>query len=144
MGPRITKVNTRFHQAHLPGLKLAITLRHLATANSYHGLAFSFRVPYNSISKIVREVCTASIKAPKESGTLYPNYKGFFSMILLAVVDADYKLMGYSIGAHGSKSDCAVLNASTLKAAVEANLLNIPPPEPLQNDDRPMPSFPRR
>ena len=65
-------------------------------------------------------------------------------MILLAVVDADYKLMGYSIGAHGSKSDCAVLNASTLKAAVEANLLNIPPPEPLQNDDRPMPSFPRR
>ncbi len=44
-----------------------------------------------------------AIKAPKEVALciiityLYHNYKGFFSMILLALVDADYKFMWYNI-----------------------------------------------
>ena len=62
---RLTKVTTNFRKPHPPGLKLAITLRHLATGDSYRSLAFSFRVPHNSISKIVREVCAASRLTPK-------------------------------------------------------------------------------
>ena len=50
LSPRITKMDTNWRKALPPGLKLAITLRFLASGDSYHGLAFSFRVPHNTIS----------------------------------------------------------------------------------------------
>jgi len=44
-----------------PGLKLAITIRFLSTGNSYHSLAFNFRVAHNTISRFVPEVCDAIV-----------------------------------------------------------------------------------
>jgi hypothetical protein len=82
-----------------------------------------------------------AIKAPAESGTLYHNYKGFFSIIMLALVDADYKFMWIDIGANGSTSDCAVFNSSELKDALDDGTLGLLPAEPLPGDDRPMPYF---
>ena len=32
-----------------------------------------------------------AIRCPPNSGSLFHNYKGFFSVLLMAVVDADYK-----------------------------------------------------
>ncbi len=52
---RITKQDTWFQKALEPGLKLAITLSHLAAGNNYHPLMYSFRVASNTISLIVRE-----------------------------------------------------------------------------------------
>ena len=49
--------------------------------------------------------------------------------------------MWVTVGAHGSTSDCAVFNASPLKAALEAETLDIPPPTAMLNDDRPIPFF---
>ena len=43
------------------GLKLAITFRFLSTGNSYHSLAFNFRVAHNTISQFVPEVCDAIV-----------------------------------------------------------------------------------
>lgn len=42
-----------------PGLKLVITLRFLATGNSYKSLEYSFRIAHNTISKFIPEVCSA-------------------------------------------------------------------------------------
>ena len=52
-----------------------------------------------------------AIKKPKDSEKLYYNYKGFFSIVLLALVDADYKFMWTDVGA----SDCGVYNHSELE-----------------------------
>ena len=183
--PRISKQTTNWRKPLDPGLKLAVTLRYLATGNSYHSLAFNFRVAHNSISIFVREVCEAIIeelgeevvsvpdtedkwrevaskfetrwnfphtlgaidgkhiamKSPTNSGTVYHNYKGFFSLILLGLVDADYKFLWVDVGANGSTSDCAVFNQSNLKASLENGTLLIPAPEPLPQDDIDMPYF---
>ena len=59
--PRLTKQTTQFRKPLEPGLKLAITLRHLASGDSYHSLSYSFRVPHNTISMFVKDVCEAIV-----------------------------------------------------------------------------------
>ena len=58
---RIWKQDTSYRKALEPGLKVAITLRHLATGDSYHSLMYGFRVPSNTICKFVPEVCEAIV-----------------------------------------------------------------------------------
>ena len=54
--PRISKQNTFFRDSLDPGLKLAITLRHLASGSKYSNMQYGWRIPHNTISVIVREV----------------------------------------------------------------------------------------
>jgi len=63
---RITKQRTWYRQPLEPGLKLAITLRHLASGDKYPSLKFGFRVPHNTISIAVRDVCQAIIDEFKD------------------------------------------------------------------------------
>ena len=45
-----------------PGLKIAVTLRYMATGNDYRDFEYSFRVPNNTISKFVPEVTKAIVE----------------------------------------------------------------------------------
>ncbi|PSN43834.1 hypothetical protein C0J52_10087 [Blattella germanica] len=45
------------------------------------------------------------IKCPKLSGSMFYNYKHFFSIVLQAVENADYKFVCIDIGAYGKQSD---------------------------------------
>ena len=58
--PRIAKQNTNYRPS-FPGLKVSITLRHLASGTKYHDMQYDWRVPHNTISIIVREVCQAIV-----------------------------------------------------------------------------------
>ena len=82
-----------------------------------------------------------AIKAPAKSGSLYHNYKGFFSIILLGLVDAEYQFLWVDVGTHGSTSDASIFNVSALKDALETETLGLPEPDPLPGDDKPMPYF---
>ncbi|CAH1274671.1 Hypp5362 [Branchiostoma lanceolatum] len=44
-----------------PGMKLAMTLRYMASEDSYRFMACNFRVPHNTISLFIPEVCQAII-----------------------------------------------------------------------------------
>lgn len=59
--PGIEK-NTFWRKALSPGLRLAITLRYLATGDSCRSFMYGFRVAYNTISMIVPETCEAIIQ----------------------------------------------------------------------------------
>ena len=61
LGERITKKRTWSRQTIDPGLRLAITLRYLATGDSYQTFMYGFRVAHNTISGIIWDVCKAIV-----------------------------------------------------------------------------------
>ena len=73
-----------------------------------------------------------AFKEPKKSGSEYFNYKGFFSLVLLALVHADNKFLWEHVGASGSSSDAQIFNCCKLKRKIENRTLELPPPEPLE------------
>ncbi|VDI75621.1 Hypothetical predicted protein [Mytilus galloprovincialis] len=185
VGPRIAKQNTFYRNPLEPGLKLAITLRHLASGAKYRSMQYGWRVPHNTISVFIPEVCQAIIdeyvdevmpfpstmddwkriaegfmekwnfphalgaldgkhvacKCPPGSGSTYFNYKKFYSIVLLALVDSDYKFIWADIGGRGAASDAQLWNASDLKSAIEDGDLDLPDAEPLPHDTEDIPYF---
>ncbi|PNF22512.1 hypothetical protein B7P43_G14377 [Cryptotermes secundus] len=66
------------------------------------------------------------IMRPKNSASLFFNYKGTYSIILFAMVDADYCFRYIDVGRDGRSSDSTVFRNSSLNAAMEQNFLNWP------------------
>ncbi len=81
------------------------------------------------------------IKAPWNSGSLYHNYKGTFSTVLLALVDANLKFTAIDVGAYGRNSDGGIFSNSNLGKAITRGQLHIPEDAPLPeaSDLGPMP-----
>lgn len=80
-------------------------------------------------------------KCPPGSGSTYYNYKKFFSVVLLGLVDADYKFVWVDIGGRGAASDAQVWNDSDLKTALVEGHIQMPRPEPLPHDTQDVPYF---
>ena len=66
------------------------------------------------------------IEAPAKSGTLYHNYKGTFSIVLLAVCDTKYNFTLVDVGQFVSNNDSGGLAQSKISSASENNTLNLP------------------
>ncbi len=81
------------------------------------------------------------IKCPKKSRSLLYNYKGFYSIILLALVDGDDKFLCLDVGQNGSSSDAQIFNKCELKEGIEDGTIGFPPEYPLPKDNRQMPYF---
>jgi len=66
------------------------------------------------------------LQAPINSGSEFHNYKSFFSIVLFALVDAEYNFLYANIGCQGRISDGGVLRNSDLFKKLENNSLNLP------------------
>lgn len=73
------------------------------------------------------------VKAPNNSGSRFFNYKGTFSVVLMAVVDANYKFISVNVGAEGRYSDGGIFAASNLGKSLVSGSLGLPPDEQLVN-----------
>jgi len=81
------------------------------------------------------------IKAPPNSGTEFHNYKGTFSIVLLAVCDANYCFTLVDIGAEGSQSDGGVYRNSTLGKLIKNHEMPEPKPDKLPRSEHIFPYF---
>ena len=63
---------------------------------------------------------------PFNSGSSYVNYKSFFSIVLLVLVDADYKFLYVSVGCQGCISDGGVFKNSELYCLLVSGEISLP------------------
>ncbi|XP_068082037.1 uncharacterized protein [Anabrus simplex] len=66
------------------------------------------------------------IQALPNSGSQYFNYKKTFSVVLLALVDANYNFIAVDIGSYGKNSDGGVWAHSNIGKAFEQDALSVP------------------
>lgn len=74
------------------------------------------------------------IISPSHSGSDFFNHKRFFSIVLMAVADANYCFTCIDVGAYGKESDSNVLKNTVLGQRIYTNSLNLPQPKPLCTD----------
>lgn len=64
-------------------------------------------------------------------GSMFYNYKGDYTVVLLALVDAKLRFIYVDVGTNGRISDSGVWNKCFLKNHLDRNVLHIPSPAPL-------------
>lgn len=80
------------------------------------------------------------MQRPPNSGSEFYNYKGTYSIILFALVDANYCFKYIEVGANGRANDSTIFRNSTLNAALLNGDLNFPQTSVIVGDD----AFPLR
>ena len=70
--------------------------------------------------------CAIICPPPSKSGSAFYNYKGSFSIVLMAVADPSYMFTFVDVGDYGRQSDSSVFGNSNLGQALNDGLLNIP------------------
>ncbi|KAK3800850.1 hypothetical protein RRG08_008605 [Elysia crispata] len=167
----LLKENTNYRKAISPIERLTVTLRFLATGESFQSLAFRFRLGHETVRRIVKEtvqvlwrklqpqdmpvpdkhsweqiangfqerwqfpLCAGAIdgkhvqlKAPVDSGSQYFNYKGHYSIVLMAICDAKSKFIVIDVGAYGSSSDGGIFQDSNFFQRLREKRLHLPDP----------------
>lgn len=66
------------------------------------------------------------IQRPPNSTSLFYNYKGTYSIVLFAMVDANYCFTFIDVGSDGRAGDSTIFRNSKLKIAMETNTLQLP------------------
>ncbi|XP_055625145.1 putative nuclease HARBI1 [Toxorhynchites rutilus septentrionalis] len=182
VAPQIERKDTIMRDAIPVSQRLSITLRYLATGNTFEDLKFSAAVSPQSIGHIVIETCAAlinslkeyiklptteeewkeiardfndrwnfpnclgavdgkhvAIKKPHGSGSLYFNYKKFCSIVMMAVVNANYEFIMVDVGINGRISDGGVFNYTEFGRAFSNKLIKIPEASQLPNSEKRLP-----
>ena len=81
------------------------------------------------------------IQAPPKSGSRYFNYKGTFSIVLMALVDAKCRFIYVDVGSYGRNSDGGIFANSSLGKALQQGEMVLPNYKvlPGAQDEEPMP-----
>nr|CAI5861403.1 unnamed protein product [Callosobruchus analis] len=169
IGPVIAKSNTNMRDSIPVQERLAVTLRFLATGDSFKSLSYLFKFSPQTVSRCIGDVCrtlirelkdeiklpeTANewrkiaeefknrwnfpnclgaidgkhivIQSPLHSGTEFYNYKGTFSVVLMAVVNANYEFTYVDIGCQGRISDGGVFRNTSFYDKLSKDQLMLP------------------
>lgn len=170
--PYIEKQNTIMREAISPRDRLSITLRFLATGNTFLNLSYSTRIAPNALSQLISETLKAIVtvlgnkvivcpstamewqivvekfntwwqfphcigaldgkhinfRPSRKEESVYRNYKGRDSIVLLGLVDAEYRFLFVDIGKNGRMHDASIFRESPLAIQLYSQTLNLPLP----------------
>lgn len=79
------------------------------------------------------------LQAPIGSGSNFFNYKSTFSIVLMAVVDADYNFLYADVGCQGRISDGGVFRNTSFFKQLEEQKVEIPPDEKIIGREKAVP-----
>lgn len=79
------------------------------------------------------------LQAPMNSGSEYYNYKSFFSIVLFALVDANYNFLFADVGSQGRISDGGIFKNSLLWKKIQDKSLCFPPVKELPGREKLVP-----
>jgi hypothetical protein len=71
------------------------------------------------------------MQCPPNTGSDFFNFKKYFSIVLMAVADANYYFMATDVGSYGSEGDSYVLKKSNFWKRFTAGQLDLPGDKPL-------------
>lgn len=83
-----------------------------------------------------------ALKAPNNARSTFYDYKGYHSLVLMAIVDADLNFVIVHVGANGRNSDGGVLKQSCFGRALDNGLLMLPEDNVLPNRSANSPKMP--
>lgn len=66
---------------------------------------------------------------PEHSGSMFFNYKTYFSIVILAVADANYCFRYVDIGSYGKHADSTIFQESNLFRQIQQNVMKLPQPQ---------------
>lgn len=75
------------------------------------------------------------IKCPSKSGSMFYNYKHFFSIVLIAIVDSKHRFLMIDVGAYGKDSDSGVFLNSAIYRNIENGCIVLPKDKELPNSE---------
>lgn len=75
------------------------------------------------------------IQCPPNSGSQCFNFKKFYSLILLAICDAQYIFTAIDVGAYGREGDSTVFKDSNFYNRMKSGQLDMPEEQPLLSED---------
>ncbi|XP_077118930.1 uncharacterized protein LOC143775001 [Ranitomeya variabilis] len=77
------------------------------------------------------------IAKPAGTGSEYYNYKKYFSIVLMAIADANCRFLAVDIGAYGRSNDSQVLKNSPMGRCLYGESYDLPPARPLPGTNDP-------
>ena len=78
-----------------------------------------------------------AMECPKNGGSMFYNYKGFHSLVLMAICDVNYCFSLVDIGGLGRDNDAAIFSQSDMGMAFEDGEFNIPAAEVVEGHTLP-------
>lgn len=81
------------------------------------------------------------LQSPANSGSEFFNYKSTYSIVLFAVVNANYNFLYVDVGAQGRISDGGIFKNSSLYEKLQKNHLNLPLEERLEGTEVVIPYY---
>lgn len=98
-----------------------------ARSDDWRGIAANFQVRWNFPHRLgAIDGKPASLKAPWNCRSVDRNYRGTFSLVVMALVDASLNSICVDAGSNGHNSDRGIFSPSNLGKAISRALFNFP------------------